>query len=55
MIGRRENRQWSVHVYSSHDQRRLLGYGTAPSRLAALEAAGLGGEDVGEVLGRIGT
>jgi hypothetical protein len=54
VIGRHDRRAWSVHVYSSHDLARLLGYGTAPTRPAALQAAGLSGEDAGEVLGRIG-
>jgi hypothetical protein len=53
VIGRLDRSEWAVHVYSAHDQPRLLGYGTAGSRLAALEAAGLSGDDAGEVLGRI--
>jgi hypothetical protein len=43
-----------VHVYSPHDAPRLVGYGTATTRLAALQAAGLSAEDAGEALGRVG-
>jgi hypothetical protein len=45
---------WTVHVYSAHDQPRLLGYRRAATRLATLEAAALTAEDPGEVLARIG-
>ena len=54
VIGRREGSEWSIHVYSSARQSRLLGYGVAATRPDALERAGLSGEDAGEVLGRIG-
>jgi hypothetical protein len=54
VIGRHHRGQWSVHVYSPHDQPRLLGYGRAATRPEALERAGLSGEDAGEVLGRVG-
>ena len=54
VIGRREGSEWSIHVYSSARQSRLLGYGIAATRPDALERAGLSGEDAGEVLGRIG-
>ena len=54
MIGRHDGHEWSVHVYSSHEHARLLGYGTAATRLGALRAAGLAGEDASDVLGRVG-
>ena len=54
VIGRLEGSEWSIHVYSSARQSRLLGYGVAATRPDALERAGLSGEDAGEVLGRIG-
>ena len=54
VIGRHDGHAWSVHVYSSHEHARLLGYGTAATRLGALRAAGLAGEDAAEVLGRVG-
>lgn len=46
------DREWSVYVYG-HD-RRLLGYGSAGTRLRACQQAGLSGDHAGEVLGRSG-
>lgn len=54
VVGRKRERRWEVHVYSPDRRSRLLGYGTALTRPAALASAGLSGEDAGEVLGRIG-
>ena len=52
VVGHDRDREWSVHVYG--DDGRLLGYGSAGTRLHALEQAGLSGDHAGEVLGRSG-
>ena len=52
VVGHDRDREWSVHVYE-HDG-RLLAYGSADTRLRALEQAGLSGDHAGEVLGRSG-
>ena len=39
---------------SNEDDGRLLGYGSASTRLRALEQAGFSGDHAGEVLGRSG-
>ncbi len=46
--------EWSVSVYAPAAGRPLLGRGVGPTRLHALECAGLSGDDAGEVLGRAG-
>jgi hypothetical protein len=46
--------EWSVCVYAPAAGRPLLGSGVGPTRLHALECAGLSGDDAGEVLGRAG-
>jgi hypothetical protein len=53
-VGRVRDGYRRIHVYWPGREARLLGYGTARTRLAALVAAGLSGEDAGEVLGRVG-
>ena len=52
VVGHDRDREWSVYVYG--DDGRLLGYGSADTRLLALEQAGLSGDHAGEVLGRSG-
>ena len=52
VVGHDRDREWSVYVYG--DDGRLLGYGSASTRLRALEQAGLSGDHAGEVLGRSG-
>jgi hypothetical protein len=54
VVGRHCDGNWTIHVYSSDRDDRLLGYGTARTRPRALEQAGLSGDDAGEVLGRTG-
>ena len=54
VTGRRRAGRWQIHVYPPDRHHPLLGHGTAPTRPDALAAAGLSGEDAGEVLGRIG-
>jgi len=54
VVGRKREHRWEVHVYSPERRARLVGYGTALTRPAALAAAGLSGDDSGEVLGRVG-
>ena len=54
MTGRRHAGRWQIHVYPPDRHHPLLGHGTAPTRPDALAAAGLSGDDAGEVLGRIG-
>jgi hypothetical protein len=46
--------EWSVCVYAPAADRPLLSRGVGPTRLYALERAGLSGDDAGEVLGRAG-
>jgi hypothetical protein len=52
VVAHNRDREWSVFVYG--EDGRLLGYGTADTRLPALEQAGLSGDHAGEVLGRSG-
>jgi hypothetical protein len=52
VIGDDRAGDWSVTVYA--EDGRLLGCGSAPTRLRALEQAGLSSDDAGEVLGRSG-
>ena len=52
VIGRQRDSHWQIHVYSTDC--RPLGHGAARTRPDALAAAGLSGEDTGEVLGRVG-
>ena len=54
VVGRHDGKDWSVRLYSPGEPARLVGYGVAATRLAALEDAGVSGELAGEVLGRIG-
>ena len=54
IVGHDRGSEWSMYVYASEDDDRLLGSGTASTRPYALEHAGLSGEDAGEVLGRAG-
>jgi hypothetical protein len=54
VVGHDRDREWSVYVYVYADDGRLLGYGSASTRLRALEQAGLSGDHAGEVLGRSG-
>jgi hypothetical protein len=52
VIGDDHHGEWTIYVYGSDGE--LLGYGTAATRLHALEDAGLSDDDTGEVLGRSG-
>jgi len=52
VLGRDRNGVWSVYVYGG--DRRLLGHGSASTRLGALAHAGLSSDHAGEVLGRSG-
>ena len=54
VVGRKRDGQWTIYVYASASDDRLLGYATARTRLSALQHAGLSGDDAGEVLGRAG-
>ena len=54
VVGRALEGDWSVYVYASDGDGRLLGYGTGRTRPLALEQAGLSGADAGEALGRAG-
>jgi hypothetical protein len=54
VVGRHDGKDWSVRLYSPGQPARLVGYGVAATRLAALEDAGVSAELAGEVLGRIG-
>ena len=47
VVGHDRDREWSVYVYG--DDGRLLGCGSAGTRLRALEQAGLPGDHAGEV------
>ena len=52
VVGHDRDREWSVYIYA--DDGRLIGYASAPTRLHALEQAGLSSDHAGEVLGRSG-
>jgi hypothetical protein len=52
VVGHDRAGDWSVTIYAGDG--RLLAYGSAPTRLHALEQAGLSSDDAGEVLGRSG-
>jgi hypothetical protein len=52
VVGRDRDCEWTVYVYG--DDGRLLGHGSADTRVRALEQAGLCGDHAGEVLGRSG-
>jgi hypothetical protein len=52
VVGHDRSGEWSVTVYA--DDGRLLGCGSACTRLHALEQAGLSSDDAGEVFGRSG-
>ena len=52
VVGHHRDREWTAYVYGVDG--RLLGYGSADTRLRALEQAGLSGDHAGEVLGRSG-
>ena len=53
-LGRDRDGEWLIYVYTPDSNGRLLASGSAPTRLHALEQAGLCGDDAGEVLGRAG-
>ena len=54
ILGRDRDGQWSIYVYAPHSDGRLLASASAPTRLHALEQAGLCGDHAGELLGRVG-
>ena len=54
VIGRDRDGEWSICVYAPDSDGRLLAFGSAATRLQALEQAGLCSDDAGEVLGRAG-
>jgi hypothetical protein len=54
VVGRQRDGRWTICVYASAGDDRLLGYATARTRLSALQHAGLSGDDAVEVLGRAG-
>jgi hypothetical protein len=54
VVGHDHDGEWSISVYASDQEARLIGYGSARTRPHALEQAGLSSEDAGEVLGRAG-
>ena len=54
VLGRDRDGEWLIYVYAPDSNGRLLASGSAPTRLHALEQAGLCGDDAGEVLGRAG-
>jgi hypothetical protein len=53
VVARHDGKDWSVRLYSQGEPARLVGYGIAATRLAALEGAGVSRELAGEVLGPI--
>jgi hypothetical protein len=52
VVGHDRSGDWSVTIFAGDG--RLLGCGSAGTRLHALEQAGLSSDDAGEVLGRAG-